>query len=178
MINFPKVGRGRGTQFAERDDSMSKITLTPRAALQLLTRPLLIAFAFSFFVNVLTLTLPIYMMVVYDKVLTSRSMETLIALSIMAVFALICYGLLESVRNRIGQNIDRWLDERLTGEIQRLLLENAASGRKKIPNGLGDLRNLRQAFSGAPLFAVFDTMWAPLFLLVIFFIHPLLGAVA
>jgi PrtD family type I secretion system ABC transporter len=153
-------------------------TLTPRAALQLLSRPFLIAFAFSFFVNVLTLTLPIYMMVVYDKVLTSRSMETLIALSVMAVFALICYGLLESVRNRIGQNIDRWLDERLAGEIQRLLLENAALGRKKLPNGLGDLRNLRQAFSGAPLFAVFDTMWAPLFLLVIFFIHPLLGAVA
>ena len=60
---------------------MSKIRLTPRGALQFLTRPLLIAFAFSFFVNVLTLTLPIYMMVVFDKVLSSRSLETLIALT-------------------------------------------------------------------------------------------------
>ena len=157
---------------------MSKVILTPRAALQLLSRPLLIAFAFSFFVNVLALTLPIYMMVVYDKVLTSRSLETLIALSVMAVFALVCYGLLEAVRARIAQGIDRWLDENMTGEIQRLQLENAAAARKKLPGGLGDLRNLRQAFSGPPLFAVFDTVWAPLFLLVIFLIHPLLGAIA
>jgi ATP-binding cassette, subfamily C, type I secretion system permease/ATPase len=157
---------------------MSKIVLTPRAALQLLSRPLLIAFGFSFFVNVLTLTLPIYMMVVYDKVLTSRSQETLIALSVMAVFALVCYGLLEAVRARIAQGIDRWLDENLTGEIQRLQLENAAAARKKLPGGLGDLRNLRQAFSGPPLFAVFDTVWAPFFLLVIFLIHPLLGFIA
>ena len=156
---------------------MSKIWLTPRAALQLLSRPLLIAFAFSFFVNVLALTLPIYMMVVYDKVLTSRSLETLIVLSVMAVFALVCHGLLEAVRARIAFGIDRWLDENMTGEIQRLQLENAAAC-KKLPGGLGDLRHLRQAFSGAPLFAVFDTVWAPLFLLVIFLIHPLLGFIA
>src|SRR5262245_64543727 len=87
---------------------MSKIWLTPRRALQLLSRPLLIAFAFSFFVNALALTLPIYMMVVYDKVLTSRSMETLIALTVMAVFALVCYGVLEEVRARIAQGMDGW----------------------------------------------------------------------
>ena len=112
---------------------MSKITLTPRAALQLLSRPLLIAFAFSFFVNVLALTLPIYMMVVYDKVLTSRSLETLIVLSVMAVFALVCHGLLEAVRARIAFGIDRWLDENMTGEIQRLQLENAAARAKSCP---------------------------------------------
>src|SRR5262249_639581 len=144
MINFPKVGRGRGQNPLNRDDPMSKITLTPRGALRLLTRPLLIAFGFSFFVNVLTLTLPIYMMVVYDKVLTSRSQETLIALSAMAVFALICWGLLEAVRTRIAQGIDRWLDENLTGEILRLQLEKAAAARKKLPGGLADLRSLRQ----------------------------------
>src|SRR6476620_11553658 len=99
---------------------MSKITLTPRAALRLLSRPLLVAFIFSFFVNVLMLTLPIYMMVVYDKVLSSRSMETLIALTVMAVFALVCNGLLEGVRARIAQGIDRWLDESMTGEIVRV----------------------------------------------------------
>jgi PrtD family type I secretion system ABC transporter len=157
---------------------MYKIRFTPRAALQLVRGPLLIAFGFSFFVNVLTLTLPIYMMVVYDKVLTSRSQETLIALTVMAAFALVCYGLLEAVRARIAQGIDRWLDENLTGEILRLQLENAAAARKKLPGGLGDLRNLRQAFSGPPLFAVFDTLWSPFFLLVIFLIHPLLGVIA
>jgi PrtD family type I secretion system ABC transporter len=157
---------------------MLKIWLTPRRALQLLSRPLLIAFGFSFFVNALALTLPIYMMVVFDKVINSRSLETLIALTVMAVFALVCYGLLEAVRARIAQGIDRWLDESMTGEIVRLQLENAAAARKKIPGGLSDLRSLRQAFSGPPLFAVFDTVWAPLFLLVIFLIHPLLGFVA
>ena len=129
---------------------MSKVILTPRAALRLLSRPLLIAFAFSFFVNVLALTLPIYMMVVYDKVLSSRSLETLIALSVMAVFALVCYGLLEAVRARIAQGIDRWLDENLTGEIQRLQLENAAAAHKKLPGGLGDLRTCAKPFP-APL---------------------------
>jgi PrtD family type I secretion system ABC transporter len=57
-------------------------------------------------------------------------------------------------------------------------LENAAAGHRKERGGLRDLRNLRQFFSGSALFAVFDTLWAPLFLLVIFFIHPLLGAIA
>ena len=157
---------------------MSKIRLTPRGALQLLSRPLLIAFAFSFFVNVLTLTLPIYMMLVFDKVLASRSLETLIALTAMASFALVCYGLLEGVRARLAFSIDRWLDESMTDEILRVQLENAAAGRRKQRRGLSDLRNLRQFFSGSALFAVFDTLWAPLFLLVIFFIHPLLGAIA
>ena len=96
----------------------------------------------------------------------------------MAVFALVCYGLLEAVRARIAQGIDRWLDESMTGEIVRVQLENAAAARKKLPGGLADLRGVRQAFSGPPLFAVFDTVWAPLFLLVIFLIHPLLGFIA
>src|SRR5262249_26684047 len=66
----------------------------------------------------------------------------------------------------------------LTGEIVRLQLENTAAARKKLPGGLNDLRSLRQAFSGPPLFAVFDTLYAPFFLLVIFLVHPLLGVVA
>ena len=157
---------------------MSKIRLTPRGALRLLSRPLLIAFAFSFFVNVLQLTLPIYMMLVFDKVLASRSLETLIALTAMAAFALVCFGLLEGVRARLAFSIDRWLDDIMTGDILRVQLENAAAARRKQRGGLSDLRNLRQFFSGSALFAVFDTLWAPLFLLVIFFIHPLLGAIA
>jgi PrtD family type I secretion system ABC transporter len=157
---------------------MSKMRLTPRLALRLLSRSLLIAFAFSFFVNVLTLTLPVYMMLVFDKVLASRSLETLIALTIIALFALVCYGLLESVRHRLSLSIDCWLDETLTGEILRTQLENAAAAGKKLPGGLSDLRNLRQFFSGPALFAVFDTLWSPLFLAIIFLIHPLLGTIA
>ena len=175
---FRAVGNSQVGEAEGHTTVNSSIPLTPRIALRLLSRPLLVAFAFSFFVNLLALTLPIYMMVVYDKVLSSRSIETLTALTIMAVFALVCYGLLDGVRARIAQGIDRWLDENMTGEIQRLQLENAAAARKKVPGGLGDLRNLRQAFSGPPLFAVFDTLWAPLFLLVIFFIHPALGIIA
>jgi PrtD family type I secretion system ABC transporter len=118
------------------------------------------------------------MMVVFDKVLSSRSLETLIALTLIAVFALVCYGLLEAVRARISFSIDRWLDENMTGDILRVQLEDAAAARKSLPRGLSELRNLRQFFSGAALFAVFDTFWAPIFLLVIFLIHPLLGVIA
>jgi PrtD family type I secretion system ABC transporter len=118
------------------------------------------------------------MMQVFDRVLGSRSLETLIALTAMAAFALVCYGLLEGVRARLASSIDRWLEDSMTDEILRVQLENAAAGRGKQRGGLTDLRNLRQFFSGSALFAVFDTLWSPLFLLVIFFIHPLLGAIA
>jgi hypothetical protein len=72
---------------------------------------------FSFFINLLILTSPIYMMQVYDRVLTSGRTETLVLLTIIAGIAVLVLGMLEMVRNKVLGRIGQWLDRRLSPEL-------------------------------------------------------------
>jgi ABC-type protease/lipase transport system fused ATPase/permease subunit len=77
---------------------------------------------FSLFINVLILTSPIYMMQVYDRVLSSGRLETLVLLTAIAAVAIFVLGLLEMVRNKILVRIGQWLDRRLSPELIRASL--------------------------------------------------------
>lgn len=152
--------------------------MTPQLAVKSLTRLIVIVFGFSFFVNLLSMALPIYTMQMYERVLGARSLDTLWALTIVVVFLIVAYGVLEGVRSRIMLGIDKWLEENLFPEITRTRLEKAAEGRRDANRGgLNDLRSLRAFFSGQSIVAVLDTIWSPLFILVAFLIHPVLGLV-
>ncbi|HYC02713.1 MAG TPA: type I secretion system permease/ATPase [Azospirillaceae bacterium] len=138
-----------------------------------------IAAAFSFFINLLMLVSPLYMLQVYDRVLTARSGYTLVMLTVLALFLLGVMGGLEFLRSqvlvRIGNRIDTRLAERLFTAVYKRSLA-LASGSRTQP--LSDLLTLRQFLTGQGLFAFFDAPWAPLFIIVIFMMHPLLGMVA
>ena len=138
-----------------------------------------IAAVFSFFINLLMLVSPLYMLQVYDRVLTARSEYTLLMLTLLALFMLAVLGGLEFLRSqvlvRIGNRIDTRLSERLFTAVFRRSLA-VPSGSRTQP--LSDLLNLRQFLTGQGLFAFFDAPWAPLFILVIFLMHPLLGVVS
>lgn len=134
---------------------------------------------FSLFVNLLMLVPAIYMLQVYDRVLSTRSPDTLLVLTGVVVFLFVIMGLLELVRSRIlvraGNRLDTLLSDRLYRAMFRRSLASEGSGSAQ---PLDDLANLRQFFSGNGLLAIFDMPWVPVFLAVLFLFHPWLGAFA
>ncbi len=134
---------------------------------------------FSLVINLLVLASPLYMMQIYDRVLTGRSVSTLVALTILVGSLLVIMGLLEMIRSRIlvrvGARIDGALHERV---YQVMIQRSLRSGENGDDGPLRDLRTVREFLSGQGPFALFDTPWVPIYLTVIFILHPLLGYVA
>jgi len=133
---------------------------------------------FSLFINVLQLTFSVYMMQIYDRVLSSYSIPTLSVITIAAVGALIVEAALEFVRSRLlvrcGVDIDQSLSHTVLKDI---LKQSALPGQKPVAT-LRDVNTLRNFFAGNAIFALFDMPWTPLLLALIYFLHPLLGMVA
>jgi PrtD family type I secretion system ABC transporter len=134
---------------------------------------------FSLAINVLLLVPPLYMLQVFDRVLASRSSETLLVLTIAAIVALLVMALIDILRARLlaaaGVALDRRIGPRV---LDGLLARTAKLGGASFLNGLRDVNTLRSFLGGAGLMTLFDAPWLPFFLLVIFLFHPLLGAVA
>jgi len=134
---------------------------------------------FSLAINVLLLVPALYMLQVFDRVLSSRSEETLVMLSVGALLALAMMAALDMLRARLlaacGVALDRWLGPSV---LQGLLDQTARLGGAEHLNGLRDVGTLRGFLVGAGVIALFDAPWLPLFLVLITLFHPLLGAVA
>jgi PrtD family type I secretion system ABC transporter len=136
-------------------------------------------FVFSVAINLLVLASPLYMMQLYDRVLNSRSMDTLLLLTVITLGAMIVMAALELVRGRLMVRVSGWLDARLAGEA--LIADVVASlnrGSTPSAQGLRDLAGFRAFLTGPGMFPILDAPWVPLFLLVIFMLHPLLGWLA
>jgi PrtD family type I secretion system ABC transporter len=134
---------------------------------------------FSLAINLLLLVPPLYMLQVFDRVLASRSEATLLVLTLAAIGALLVMALLDVLRARLLMVAGVALDRRLGPQVIEGLLAQAARLNGREPaHGLRDVNTLR-AFCGGPgLLALFDAPWLPLFLLIIFLFHPVMGAVA
>jgi PrtD family type I secretion system ABC transporter len=140
---------------------------------------LLLAGLFSFFVNLMLLAPILYMLQVFDRVLASRSEETLVMLSIAAAIALLGMGLVDHARGRLLLAGGRRIDEMLGERVLKNLIRNASSvGRAGYVHGLKDVATLRGFFSGNNIIAMFDAPWLVFFILLIFLFHPWLGATA
>lgn len=135
-------------------------------------------FVFSMAINLLVLAAPLYMMQVYDRVLGSRSVETLAILTLMVMGAFLIMGALELVRGRVMIGVSRWLDERLGPEVLTgdIIAALRRSGWRS-SQGLRDLAIFRTFLTGPGVFPIMDAPWAPLFLAVLFILHPLLGVI-
>lgn len=134
---------------------------------------------FSMFANLLMLTGPMYMLQVYDRVLGSKSEETLIALSLLVVFLYGIMGILEFTRGRImarvGARFQATLDRRVFDAVVR---KSAVAPDLQTQSGLGDLEAVQRLMTSPVLMAFFDLPWTPIFLAGIFMFHPMLGFVA
>ena len=134
---------------------------------------------FSLAINLLLLVPPLYMLQVFDRVLASRSGETLAVLTVAAIVALLVMALLEVLRGRLLATAGIALDRRLGPRVlDGLLAQTAKVSGASYLNGLRDVNTLRSFLGGTGLMTLFDAPWLPFFLLVIFLFHPLLGFIA
>ncbi|MEX1147264.1 MAG: type I secretion system permease/ATPase, partial [Sphingomonadales bacterium] len=149
------------------------------AALDGVRREFVATGAFSFFINILMLVSPLFMLQVYDRVLTSRSGMTLLMLAILAVALLAVMGLLDTIRSRLLVRTAKRIDT-LTNDTLFNGVFKAAVYKPEVNGGqyFRDMDAVRQFMTGGPVLAFFDAPWAPVYILIIFLMHPLLGLVA
>lgn len=128
-------------------------------------------------VNVLMLTAPIFMLQVYDRVLPSRSVATLVGLAGIALMLFLIQSILEIFRARILARFGRLVEERLGGRIFRTLLARGAEMPRtdEGPQALRDLDTVRGFLASLAFTAFFDLPWVPLYIAVCFLFHPWLG---
>ncbi len=132
---------------------------------------------FSLFINLLLLVPAFYMLQVYDRVLSSYSVTTLIMLTLIMLLLMSTYGALEWVRSRILIRVSTRLDLLLNQRFYEASFKQAlySGGALTSAQALHDLTGLRQFLTGAGLFAFFDAPWLPIYIAVMFFFHPLFG---
>ncbi|MES2940911.1 MAG: type I secretion system permease/ATPase [Pseudomonadota bacterium] len=149
------------------------------ATLWMFRRQFLLVGLLSFVSNMLLLSPTLYMLQVYDRVLSSQSELTLLALSLITLALFILMAVSDWARSRIlvraGVQFDRQLGTRVfNASFDSYLSQGGASPSRAFT----DLLQIRQFLTGNGIFALFDAPWAPIFLVVTFFLHPVLGWVA
>ena len=135
---------------------------------------------FSGMSNILMLTGSFFMLEVYDRVIPSRSVPTLVALVVLATGLYAALGLLDFIRGRIlvrvGNSLDEALGERIYDSVVRIPLKTGNRGDALQP--LRDLDALRNFLSGPGPVAFFDLPWMPIYLFICFLFHPYIGLTA
>lgn len=150
-----------------------------RALLTLLQRPLLHVAGFSFFINLLLLVPSLFMLQVFDRVLISGSMDTLVLLLVGAGLGLLLLAALDYVRGRMQEVAGSLVAQSLSPVVTQLLLVQGArrQGHQSV-EGLRDIGTLRMLFSAQGLLALFDTPWIAIYVAIIWMAHWWLGVTA
>nr|WP_298439433.1 type I secretion system permease/ATPase [uncultured Ferrimonas sp.] len=141
-------------------------------------RYLIVAVGLSFFTSLMLLTMPIYTLQLFNRVMVSHSVASLVALMSIALFLLAVQSVLDFARGQLLQQTGHKLDLDLTPPLLLSALDDSARQGKVSRNGLTDLAELRTFFLSPGSVAAFELPWVPLFLLVLYFLHPLFAAVA
>jgi len=146
------------------------------SAIWALRRPFYVVGGFSFLINMLMLTPTFYMLQMYDRVLGSRNELTLYMITLIAVGLFLLLSALEWVRSRILVRVGAQFDAALNSRVFNAAFEtNLRTNGANAGQSLADLTNVRQFITGNGLFAFFDAPWFPIYLIVIFILHPVLG---
>lgn len=140
-------------------------------------RAIATAFVFSAFVNLLMLSAPLYMLQVYDRVLVSRSAETLVALTVLLVGLYLVMGVLDFARGRIMARVGARLQQRLEARVMNAAFRrlSMAPQDSSVHADERDLDALSRLWASPALLALFDLPWTPLFFAALFIFHPWLG---
>lgn len=126
---------------------------------------------FSFIVNLLLLVQPLYMLQIYDRVLTSGSFDTLLFISLLAAGALLLLGLLDAIRAIIASRVAARIEVEV-GESALLAAMNAPKASLGDVQPLRDLATVRNFIGGRAIFAWLDLPFAPFFIVILYLIHP------
>jgi ATP-binding cassette, subfamily C, bacterial len=131
------------------------------------------------FINALHLIVPLYMLQVYDRVISSRSIDTLVILTLLAAGCLVFMAVIDFIRARVFIIVGEQMARRLNATVlESAVTESLQNQSPRSANAVRDLQELRQFITGGPITLPFDALFTPLFLLVLFLLHPLYGVVA
>ena len=133
-------------------------------------------FVFSVAANLLLLAMPLHMIAIYDRVLTSRSQETLLYITLIALAALVLLGITEAVRSMIAQRMSaKYVTETAGGLFNGLI--NSEEGSVQKSQLMRDFYSLRTFLSSRALIGLFDLPFTPVFLILLFMLHTQLGMI-
>lgn len=137
-------------------------------------------FVFSIFVNLLMLTGPLYMLQVYDRVLASRSVETLVGLSVLVTGLYALMAMLDYARGRLLARVGARFQSALDRRVFTATLYRRGNPQEEAESdaALRDLDGVQTLFASPVLLAIMDMPWTPLFIFAIFLFHPMLGWLA
>ncbi|MCU0983401.1 MAG: type I secretion system permease/ATPase [Acetobacteraceae bacterium] len=133
---------------------------------------------FSLFVNLLMLTTSIYMMQVFDRVLATRSTDTLLFLTLIAIGATLLMALLEFARGQLLTRCAAWIEQTVAPEAFSRAIEAQLRNRPYRMEAMRDLAVCRGFVQSPGMTSLYDVPWVPIYLAVIFVLHPILGWIA
>ncbi len=135
-----------------------------------------LVFAYSCSYNLLLFAPSLYLLQIYDRVLSSRSGDTLLMLTLIVALTVVVGGVLDALRRAVLGRLGAWLEDRLRPSVLSASLHCAIrSDPARASEAYRDLTALRQFVESNACPILFDALWAPLFLIVLFLVHPLLG---
>src|SRR5690606_13239129 len=180
QIIAPKAREGGKGGGAGTGKGTSRRAYQPRAdvirnGLRACSRGILQVGAFSVVINILMLTVPLYLFQLSDRVLTSRSIDTLVMLSVIAIGALTLLVVLDGLRRFVLTRIAVQLESLLGAPVMAAALRSADVGATRDIQALRDLQQVRSFINGPVMLVLFDAPMAPLYFLAVFLIHPMLG---
>ncbi|MGF9694023.1 type I secretion system permease/ATPase [Rhizobium sp. 0TCS1.26] len=148
-------------------------------ALRQLAPQFLVAGLFSGFINLLYLSSPLYLMQIYNRVLESENVTTLLLLTLVLALALLTMGVLDATRSQLLIRSGIRFDTQMASRVFRALVAKSAyQGFSRGSQQMRQLDQFRSFVTGPGIYFAFDLPWIPLYLLLLFFIHPLLGGIA
>jgi ATP-binding cassette subfamily C exporter for protease/lipase len=131
---------------------------------------------FSLLTNILLLASAVYMLQIYDRVLSSGSVDSLLWLTLAVIAAIAVHGLLEQTRRTILARVGQWFDDHLSVPVIERVMEARLAG-SGVEAGLKDLSELRAFVAGDGILAFLDAPWTPVFLAFMWLLHPVLGII-
>lgn len=177
----PPSGGGGGGKGSGGTGTFHRRTETPNFSqafqngVSAVRRNLTIVMAFTLVINVLVLAIPIYLFQISDRVLTSRSLDTLVMLTIVVVGCVLLQAVLDAVRRGILMRTAVEVEVQLGAPILSAAARASLNGNGREYQVLGDLQQLRSFITSGTLLSFFDAPLAPIFVLAVFMIHPQLG---
>src|SRR3712207_5282233 len=158
---------------------LETVTRTPlQRALGACRNQFVLVGLFSGVVNLLQLTTSIYMMQVFDRVLATRILDTLIYLTLIALGAIMVLALLETTRSQIMQRVAAWIEHCIAPEGFVRAIESTLRGRPYRMEALRDLAVCRNFLGSPGALSLYDVPWVPVYIGVIFMLHPVMGWIA
>jgi ATP-binding cassette, subfamily C, type I secretion system permease/ATPase len=149
-----------------------------QAALRTCAGSLGIVFAYSCSYNLLLFAPSIYLLQIYDRVLPSRSNETLLMLTLIVALTVVVGGVLDALRRSVLARLGAWLEDRLRPTVLSACLDQAfRSDSARASDAYRDLTSVRQFVESGASLTLLDALWIPPFLAVLFLVHALLGTI-